>query len=101
MDKILSTTHSDGPAENGEDYPTHLTIVLQKYHMVKGPASDTSNAKKALSALVQNCNVQIATGTICPPLTDANAAARFSTRNDDVKANFDMVEKGDNVPVTK
>ena len=101
MDKILSTTHSDGPAENGEDFPNHLTIVLQKYRMVKGPASDASNAKKVQSAPVQNRNVQIVTGTICPPLTDANADARFSSRNDNVKANFDMVDKGDNVPVTK
>ena len=101
MDKILSTTHSDGPAENGEDYPTHLTTVLQRYRTVKGPASDASNAKKAQSAPAQNRNVQIATGTICPPLPDANAAARFSTRNDNVKANFDMVKKGDNVLVTK
>ena len=70
--------------------------------MVKGPASDASNAKKVQSAPVQNRNVHIATGTICPPLTDANADARFSARNDNVKANFDMVEKGgDNVPVTK
>ena len=53
--------------------------------MVKGPASDVSNAKKAQSAPVQNRNVQIATGTICPPLTDANADARFDTKNDNVK----------------
>ena len=91
MDKILSTTHSDGPAENGEDYPTHFTIVLQMYRMVKGPASDASNAQKVQSAPVQNCSVQIATGTICPTLTDANADARFSIWNDNVRANFDMV----------
>ena len=104
LDDILSTTHSDADAINGEEIPSHLVPVLARYIEVKGSNSDKpddGNPNSKVSAAVINREVQIVVQGILPPLgSDDNAPPRYSTRDANEMSLYPNVKTGDSYPVT-
>lgn len=93
LEQIASTSHSDGAAEDGEEYPSHLKDLITEYQAILEPVAGHPSSK--LSVAQKNSRVQMdVVGFLPPAVKPENTQSRSSTQCDNVRNGVSVVERG-------
>jgi hypothetical protein len=97
LDNIVKHKHSDGNADDGENFPAHLRILIELWNQIKKEAEDTrcDNLTQSQKNRVVADSV---TGVTAPLGIDTNATARASTTAENKRGGSKIAERNKTLP---